>query len=141
MKVFRAATSIEASAERVWTLLIDLALWPAWNTTVDRVDGRVALGATVTVHVKPSPGRAFPVKVAELDAPLRMVWRGGMPLGLFVGTRTFTIAPQDGGGVRFEMREEFSGLLAPLITKSIPDLQRAFDEFARCLKTAAERRG
>jgi hypothetical protein len=141
MKTFQAAVSIEASAERVWTLLADVARWPAWNTTVDKVDGQVVLGATVTVHAKLSPGRAFPVKVAELDAPRRMVWRGGMPRGLFVGTRTFTLAPESGGQVRFEMREEFTGLLAPLITKSIPDLQPAFDEFARCLKTGAERRG
>ena len=140
MKTFQAATSIEAPAERVWALLVDVARWPAWNTTVDKVDGHVVLGAAVTVHAKLSPGRAFPVKVAELDAPRRMVWRGGMPLGLFVGTRTFTIAPQSGGRVAFEMREEFKGLLAPLITKSIPDLQPAFEEFARCLKTAAERR-
>ena len=141
MKTFQAAASIEAPAERVWALLTDVAHWPAWNTTVEKVDGRVVLGATVTVHAKLSPGRAFPVKVVALDAPRHMVWRGGMPLGLFVGTRTFTIAPQSGGRVAFEMREEFTGLLAPLITKSIPDLQPAFDEFARCLKTAAERRG
>jgi hypothetical protein len=36
------------------------------------------------------------------------------------------------------MTEEFSGLMAPLITRSIPDLQPSFDEFARCLKSAAE---
>ena len=141
MKTFQAATSIEAPPERVWALLTDVAHWPAWNTTVNKVDGQVVLGATVTVHAKLSPGRAFPVKVAELDAPRRMVWRGGMPLGLFAGTRTFTVAPESGGRVGFEMREEYTGLLAPLITKSIPDLQPAFDEFARCLKTAAERRG
>jgi hypothetical protein len=141
MKIFQASASIEASAERVWALLTDVARWPAWNTTVDKVDGRVVLGATVTVHAKLSPGRAFPVKVAELDAPRRMVWRGGMPLGLFVGTRTFTLTPENGDRVRFETREEFGGLLAPLITKSIPDLQPAFDEFVRCLKSAAEQRG
>ncbi len=141
MKTFQAATSIEASAERVWALLTDVARWPAWNTTVDKVDGQVVLGGILTVHAKLSPGRAFPVKVAELDAPRRMVWRGGMPFGLFVGTRTFTLAPESGGRVRFETREEFAGLLAPLIAKSIPDLQPAFDEFVRCLKTAAERRG
>ena len=141
MKTFQAAAAIEASAERVWALLIDVARWPEWNTTVDKVVGQVAVGATVTVHTKLSPNRAFPVSVAELDAPRRMVWRGGMPLGLFVGTRTFTIASQSDGRVAFEMREEFTGFLAPLITKSIPDLKPAFDEFARCLKTAAERRG
>lgn len=140
MKTFRATAAIEASAERVWALLTDVARWPAWNTTVDKVGGRVALGATVTVYTKLSPKRAFPVKVAELDAPRRMVWRGGMPFGLFAGTRTYTVAPQGGDRVGFEMREEFTGLLAPLIGKSLPDLQPAFDEFARCLKAAAERR-
>jgi hypothetical protein len=36
------------------------------------------------------------------------------------------------------MREEFSGLMAPLITRSIPDLQPAFDQFAADLKARAE---
>ena len=41
-------------------------------------------------------------------------------------------------GVEFSMREEFTGLLAPLIGKSIPDMQPTFDEFAGALKKAAE---
>jgi hypothetical protein len=36
------------------------------------------------------------------------------------------------------MREEYTGLIAPLIGRSIPDLQHAFDEFASDLKRAAE---
>jgi hypothetical protein len=38
------------------------------------------------------------------------------------------------------MREEYTGPLAGLIGKFIPDLQPAFDEFAQCLKREAERR-
>jgi hypothetical protein len=34
-----------------------------------------------------------------------MVWVGGMPLGLFKGTRTFTLAPGQGGATQFTMRE------------------------------------
>jgi hypothetical protein len=86
-----------------------------------------------------NPGRAFPLTVATFDAPNRMVWRGGMPLGLFVGERTFTLTPQPDGSVDFKMREEFTGLLAPLIGRTIPDMQPAFDEFAAALKRAAER--
>src|SRR5262245_30630669 len=63
VKVFRAAIGIEAPADRVWGVLTDIAHWSDWNTTVDKVDGRVALGAKVTVYAKVSPGRAFPVKV------------------------------------------------------------------------------
>jgi hypothetical protein len=64
-----------------------------------------------------------------------------MPLGLFTGTRTFELRPAADGVVEFTMTESYSGLVAPLITKSIPDLQPAFDEFAACLKARAERSG
>jgi hypothetical protein len=36
------------------------------------------------------------------------------------------------------MREVYSGVMAPMITGSIPDLQPAFDEFAAALKRQAE---
>jgi hypothetical protein len=36
------------------------------------------------------------------------------------------------------MREQYSGPLAGLVTRSIPDLQPAFDEFAQALKHRAE---
>jgi hypothetical protein len=38
------------------------------------------------------------------------------------------------------MREEFGGLLAPLVTRSISDLQPAFDAFAGDLKRHAKSR-
>jgi hypothetical protein len=139
MKSFASSTRIEAPAEKVWALLTDAANYPAWNTTVDRIEGRIAPGETIKVHAKISPGRAFPVKVTSFTPPERMVWTGGMPLGLFKGERVFTLT-RTGDGVDFAMRENFTGLLAPLIGKSIPDLQPAFDEFAAALKRRAEQR-
>jgi hypothetical protein len=68
-----------------------------------------------------------------------MAWTGGMPFGLFSGTRTFTLTPTPNGEVVFTMREAIAGPLAGLITRSIPDLQPAFDAFAADLKRAAER--
>jgi hypothetical protein len=139
VKSFATSIVIAAAPEAIWRVLTDAPAYPRWNTTVTRVDGTVAMGQKITVHAKVAPGRAFPVKVVALDAPRRMVWSGGMPLGLFKGERVFELNPKDGGGVEFTMREEYSGLLAPLITKSIPDLQPAFDEFATCLKALVER--
>ena len=42
------------------------------------------------------------------------------------------------GDVEFSMREVYGGVMAPLIGRSIPDLQPAFEEFASDLKRAAE---
>lgn len=136
---FAARTIIRATPEAIWTILTDAERYPSWNPTVSKVEGRIALGAKITVHATISPGRAFPVTVAEFVPGQRMVWAGGMPLGLFKGVRTFTLTPKD-DGVEFHMQERFSGVLSSMIRRSMPDLQPAFDEFAAALKRAAEER-
>src|ERR1035441_2182204 len=138
MKSFGVSITIEAPASTIWDILTDAAQYTAWNTTVDKVDGRIALGEKVTVHAKSSPGRAFPVKVTEFLPGKKMVWTGGLPFGLFKGERTFILTELAGGKVDFRMSEVFSGLLSPLIERSIPDLQPAFNEFAAALKARAE---
>lgn len=137
MKAFSTAIQIQATPQAVWTVLTDGAHWAEWNPTVDRVEGTIAAGGKVSVYVKLSPGRAFPVRVSAFEPPHRMVWTGGMPLGLFKGERIYTLTPH-AAGVAFAMRETFSGPMAPLITRSIPDMQPAFDQFAAALKRRCE---
>lgn len=141
MPRFETTITIKAPAQMIWEILVDAANWPAWNSTVDKVDGTIAPGESITVYAKVNPGRAFPVKVTEFAAPQRMVWTGGMPLGLFKGVRTYTLTSRDEGETELTMSEEYSGLLAGMMTRSIPDLQPAFDEFARSLKAKAEAPG
>jgi len=138
MKAFSVSTKIKAAPEVIWKLLTDAPAWPSWNPTVDKVDGKIAPGEKVTVYAKINPGRAFPVRVSEFVPNRKMVWTGGMPLGLFKGERTFSLVPGSDGAVEFSMREIYTGLMAPLIGKSIPDLQPAFDLFAAALKKRAE---
>jgi hypothetical protein len=139
MKSFAATTAIRAAPERIWSILTDAARYPEWNPTVTRVEGKIAPGEKIALHVTLNPGRAFPVNVTTFEPPRRMVWRGGMPLGLFLGERVFALTPKADGSVEFSMRETFTGLLAPLIGRTIPDMQPAFDEFAAALKREAER--
>ncbi|MGA2926506.1 MAG: SRPBCC domain-containing protein [Solirubrobacteraceae bacterium] len=137
MRVYEATSMIDATPERVWQELTNIAAWPDWNSGVSKVDGRLALGEKLTITVEANPGRAFPVKVVTLTEPDRIVFRGGMPLGLFTGERTYTLR-SEGGGTRFTMREQYAGPLAPLIFKSIPDLGPSFQQFADGLKGQAE---
>jgi hypothetical protein len=139
VKSFAVTTSIHAAPERIWAILTEAARYPAWNPTVTRVEGRIAPGERVVMHVAMTTGRAFPVTVSQFEPARRMTWEGGLPLGLFKGVRTFTLTPQVDGTVVFAMREAFSGPLAPLIGRTIPDLQPAFNEFAAALKREAER--
>lgn len=137
MVTFESSAEIAAPPAAVWAVLVDTARWPTWDSGVLEVTGSVALGAKVAVQVAANPGRAFPVKVVELTAPTAMTWRGGMPLGLFTGTRTYRLTGS-GSGCSFVMREEYTGPLAGLVTRSIPDLQPSFDQFAAGLKAQVE---
>jgi uncharacterized protein YndB with AHSA1/START domain len=138
MRVHEATTVIDASPDQVWNVLVDGAGWSTWDSGVTAVDGRIALGEKVSIHTAASPGRAFPVTVSTLDRPSRLVLRGGMPLGLFRGTRSYRLLPEPGGAVRFDMREEYTGPLAGLIFRSIPDLGPSFVRFANGLKRQVE---
>jgi uncharacterized protein YndB with AHSA1/START domain len=138
VKYFDASSTIKASPEKVWAVLTDGDKFPQWDSGIERVEGKIAPGSTIKLHVKVNPGRAFPLKVTEFAAPRRMVFTGGMPLGLFKGVRTYTLEPDGAGGTRFRMREEYTGPLLGMIWKSIPDLGPSFKQFADGLKVRAE---
>jgi hypothetical protein len=141
MKSYEAAATIRADPEAIWALLTDAGAYADWDSGVERVEGTIAPGETIKVYSEANPGRAFPVKVTEFRPGQRMTWSGGMPLGLFRGVRTFTLSPAPDGAARFDMREEYTGPLLPLIWRSMPDLGPSFEQFARGLKARAERSG
>ncbi|MCB0873039.1 MAG: SRPBCC domain-containing protein [Thermoleophilia bacterium] len=137
---YEVTRTIEASADDVWALLTDADTYPAWNRAVISIDGPIVEGASIRLVSMADPKRTFTLEVAEMTAPTRMVWTDGMPLGLFSGRRTYTITNDDPAVCEFTMAERFSGLLAGLLTRVIPDLTESFETFADGLKTAAEAR-
>lgn len=139
MRAYEASASIQASPEAIWAIITDAPGYTGWDSGVVKVDGRIAPGERITVVSSANPGRAFPVQVTEFSPGRRMVWSGGMPLGLFTGVRTFSLAPQSGGATQFRMREEYTGPLVPLIWRSMPDLGPSFRQFVAGLKSRAER--
>ena len=137
-KEYSVALSIAAPAQSVWDLLVDAPGYKTWNASVVRIDGPIELGRTIKLVSAVNPGRTFVLKVTAMDPPRRLVWTGGMPLGLFTGTRTFVIESA-GAGCRFSMSEVYTGLMSGLIFKSIPNLNDSFKQLADSLKIAAER--
>lgn len=129
--------TINAPAEKVWSLLGDSSTWTDWNPTIVSIEGPIAVGQKVKLVSTLNPKRTFNLSVTDLVPNQRMVWSDGMPLGLFTGERTYTLTETD-GATTFAMTEEYTGLLAGMITKSIPDMTDSFAEFAAGLKDAAE---
>ncbi|KNG94048.1 SRPBCC domain-containing protein [Pseudaestuariivita atlantica] len=137
MRAFATSIDISAPPDRVWQVLTDAPTLAGGGFGILRIDGSIAQGQTFRLWSEVAPKRAFALTVVTMEAPRLMVWTSGMPFGLFRGTRRFNLSAH-GSQTRFDMRETFTGPLAPLFGRAIPDLQPSFDTFAAALKRHAE---
>ncbi len=138
MLFFEIRQAIDASPDRVWANLVDAGKIVEGGLGVTRIEGRIGPGEQIKLWTEAAPGRAFALRVSVWQPSRRMVWEGGMPLGLFRGVRQFNLS-EAGAGTLFHMREEYSGPLAGLIGKSLPDLNPSFAAFASGLQRLSER--
>jgi hypothetical protein len=133
----RVAINIHANAERIWILLTDARGFPRWNSTVTSVDGEIGEGKRIVVRA-PGTDRKFTPKVSGIVPKKSMIWTGGFA-PMFKGVRTFNLSAQPDGSTDFAMEERFSGLMLPLVGRSLPDFKPIFERYASDLKNESER--
>jgi hypothetical protein len=142
MKELHSEIEIDASAERVWGILIDFASYPEWNPYIRKISGEPRVGEHLEVRFEPPGSRGITLKPKVLNAePNRELrWLGHLLVaGLFDGKHTLAIQPLEEDRVRFIQGETFGGLLVPLFARSLDKgTRRGFEEMNRALKERAE---
>ena len=126
------AIDIHAKPEDVWSILVNAADYPKWNSTVTSLEGRIAIGEKIKLKSILDEKRTFTLKVLELESPARRVWGDAM------GKRTYELTSKDAKTVTFSMRERIGGPFFPLFAGMIPPFDDVFDKFAADLKKKAE---
>jgi len=129
--------NVRAPVQRLWALLTDSSGFPRWNSTVTAIDGEIREGGRLRVHV-PSTTRVFTPRVSGVVPNARMTWTGGFS-PIFKGVRTFELRSKQDGTTDFSMSETFSGLMLPLVSRSMPDFRPIFARYADDLRREAER--
>lgn len=133
---------IDATPERVWSILTDFAAYPEWNPFILSAHGVAQNGQKLAILVQPDGGKAmrFRPDVLSAEAPRELRWLGRLILpGIFDGEHRFLIEPLEEGGVRFTQSERFSGVLVPLFRKSLDNqTKRGFEAMNAALKTRAQ---
>ena len=120
-----AFVDIDATPERLWQVLTDLPAYAEWNPFITEAAGAVVVGERLSVHVPPvNAFVAATLRPAVLEVvPCRRLRlrsrldRFALP-GLFNVELTWTISDHD-GGVRLWQQDQFGGLLAPLLFRSL----------------------
>jgi len=138
---YLATAAIRAAPDVVWNILSNAAGYSLWNPEVIAIEGRLVADARFKARVRLGDGAVRLVRMRVTEEPPRlMTWIGGLPLGLFVGRRTVTLAARE-TSTAFRMELSMTGPLAALILKSVGDRQPEIDRFAAALKAYAERSG
>lgn len=133
---------IDAPAEEVWAILVDLEHYPQWNPFIVEARGQVAVGQRLVNRLQPPGGRAitFRPRITEVEPGRALEWLGrlGLP-GVFDGRHRFELRPLPDGGTTLIHTEWMTGLLVPVLRSSIDGSTRAgFEAMNAALKARAE---
>ena len=141
MKELHTEIEIQASPEKVWKILTDLAKWPEWNPFIHHAIGKAEVDEKVDIDFQPdSKGLKLHCTVVKAEPNRELCWKYHVILpGLFRGEHSFTIEPLGADRVRFIDREIFNGLLVPLQAKDIDtNSRRGFEAMDKALKARVE---
>ena len=139
----RHEIEIDATADAVWAVLADTAAYADWNPFLRKLDGELRVGERLEVRIAPPGGRPMTFKpvvlAAEPGQQLRWLGRLLVP-GVFDGEHSFSLEPLDSGRTRFVQAERFSGVLVPILGKSLGKTQLGFEQMNEALKRRVEAR-
>ena len=142
MKEIVTETEIAASATRVWSVLTNLERFSEWNPFITEAEGEVKEGAGLRVHISPPGGKpmTFKPRVTRVVPEREFRWLGRFLIpGLFDGEHIFEVKPLSENRSGLVQREEFRGLLVPLLWRSLDTRTRqGFNDMNAALKVRAE---
>ena len=140
MKNLETEIIINASAEKVWSILSTFDKFPEWNPLILSIEGKQELGAQLRVELNNGKGSSvFKPQVVAFEKHKAFEWQGNLPLGMFTGHHQFHIEKINEQQVKFVHREDFSGWLSGLIMKQIGEgTRKGFVKMNEALKKRAE---
>lgn len=140
MKELKTEIIIEASQDKVWSVLMDFAAYPEWSSFIRSVEGEARVGARLknTLRLGASD-QVFKPTVTRMEPGKVFEWIGSLPLGLFKGRHYFMLESLGASQTKLIHGESFSGLLRGLIMKKVgEDTLRGFQAWNKALKERAE---
>ncbi len=121
MKQLHSEVLIDASPAEVWAILTDFSRYHEWNPFLVDASGVPREGTKLRVTLAPPGGRRITLspEVTAVAAGEVLEWWGHLGVrGLFDGRHRFELHAA-GRGTRLVQSEIFTGVLVPLVARSL----------------------
>ena len=141
MKFLKTEIKINASPERVWSILTDLEKYAEWNPFIKKAKGTVQAEQRLEVLISPPNGKEMVFKpvVKSVIENSEFIWLGRFLFpGIFDGEHIFNLESLDGQTLLVQ-KENFRGILVPMMWNSLDtDTRAGFELMNKALKQRAE---
>lgn len=137
-----AAIEIAAQPHEVWAALTDFAGYEDWNPYIISAAGAAEHGERLLLKMRVG-GKTFKVspKVVGAASARQLRWVGHLGMrGIFDAEHRHDLEPVP-AGTRYIQSERFTGILVPILARTIAATQTAFDEMNQALKSRMETAG
>lgn len=125
----------------VWGVIADFAAYQEWNPFILHAAGEAVAGQTLMLYIRPPGERGMThrptVTIAEPGRHLQWLGSHAVP-GLFTARHEFLLEPVDEKGTLVRHRERFSGLLVPLLRRTLHRTEEGFSALNCALKQRVE---
>jgi hypothetical protein len=138
----KTAINIDAPVSIVWAVLTDFSRYGDWNPFIRSIRGKAQRGEQLEILIQPpgGTGMTFRPIILGLQPETELRWLGQLMLpGIFDGEHQFQLEPIGESRTRLIHREVFSGLLVPLLWRSLDTQTRqGFESMNQALKKRVE---
>jgi len=132
---------VQAPAETIWEVLADIERWAHWNPLYPKAEGRLRIGAPLTLEVALPDRKPQTIRPVIIDwIPNEQIhWRLSAMGGLVRTTRYLEIEKLTETGCIFANGEVFAGPLGDMAVRSLGRAaRRGFAAMGEAVKTRAE---
>lgn len=137
-------TVIQASAERVWEILMNFEDYGKWNPFIKAISGSTTTGSTLKVQLQMPNHQPMNMRprVIICEHQRHFAWLGHLFFrGLFDGEHHFELEVLGEHACCFKHYEKFKGILVPLFRRMLDqDTRAGFLQMNQELKRKAEQR-
>lgn len=141
-KVITTTIVINATPEKVWSVLTQFNEYPVWNPFIKSIQGVPKKGENIVTTIKLPNSNAMKFKpvVLAFDKEKLFQWKGKLFIsGLFDGTHSFELKDNNNGTTTFIHSESFSGILVSVLWKMLKNnTHKGFEMMNEALKNRVE---
>lgn len=139
-KEIKTEIVIQATPEKIWSILTDFENYPNWNPFINTIEGNATIGDKIKVSIHPPGGKKMtfrPIVITKIDKK-ELSWRGKLLVsGLFDGEHKFELIDNKDGTVTFIQSEKFKGLFVWMFNPK--KTEDGFNRMNEKLKELAEK--